>query len=150
MYLYYAEAANRAWGPTAAPQGIAGFNLTAVDAINKVRNRAGMPEFDPNSPHAWLKPGTVAEFEQKIRNEIRIETCFEEKRFYDLRRWHMMTNPEIATMYGMYIEKTGPENFTYNVVPVGFNLQWKEFHHLFKIKNSDTELGPNFEQNPGW
>lgn len=150
LYLYYAEAANRAWGPTAAPQGITGFSLTAVDAINKVRNRAGMPEFNPASPHAWLKPGTVDEFEQKIRNEIRIETCFEEKRFYDLRRWHMMTDPKIATMYGMYIEKTGPENFTYNVVPVGFNLQWKEFHHLFKIKNSDTELGPNFEQNPGW
>ena len=152
IYLYYAEAANRAWGPTAAPSGIPGFSLTAVGSLNKIRARAGMPLFDDASPHAWLKVGSVEQFEQNVRNETRIETCFEEKRFYDLRRWNLMLDKDIQTMYGMYITKTGENDFTYTVTPLSdnLNLKWQEHHYLFKIKQSDTELGPNFEQNPGW
>lgn len=152
VYLYYAESANRAWGPTGAPEGVAGFTMTAVEAINKVRARAGMPAYDQGSPDSWLRPGSTDEFEQKIRNEIKIETAFEEKRFYDLRRWHMMTDPDLHQMYGMYIEQTSAGNFTYTVVPLAshLNLNWQEHHHLFKIMVEDTNLGPNFEQNPGW
>ncbi len=152
LYLYYAEAANRTWGPTGTPNGIAGFNLTAVDALNKVRQRAGMPVYNNASPHTWLRPGSMEEFEMKIRNESRIETAFEEKRFYDLRRWRMMLDPDVQTMYGMYIEQTAAGQFTYTVVPLSsnYNLRWQEHHYLFKIKPGDTYLGPNFEQNPGW
>ncbi len=152
LYLYYAEAANRAWGPNTAPSGISGFSLTAVGSLNKIRERAGMPLFDDASPHAWLKVGSVENFERHVRNETRIETCFEEKRFYDLRRWNRMLDADVQTMYGLYIHKTGENSFTYTVTPLpdNLNLKWKDFHYLFRIKPSDTYLGPNFDQNPGW
>ena len=151
-YLYYAESANRAWGPTGVPSQIQGFSMTAVDAINKVRARAQMPSYDNASPSEWLRPGSVEEFEKKIRNEYRVETAFEEKRFYDLRRWNLMLDADVQTTYGMYIEQTGPDQYTYTVTPLGYtyNLKWLQHHYLFKIKTTDTSLGPNFEQNPGW
>jgi hypothetical protein len=150
LYLYYAEAANRAWGPTASPQGVSGFSLTAVQAVNKVRERAGMPLYDGSK--AWLVPGSADEFEQKIRNEIRIETAFEEKRYYDLRRWKIMLNPEVLIQKGMYIKKTGVSSFQYTVVtcPENLQLKWQERHYLFPISRTNVELGPNFTQNPGW
>ena len=150
LYLYYAEAANRAWGPTASPQGVSGLSMTAVQAVNKVRERAGMPLFDGSK--AWLVPGSADEFEQKIRNEIRIETAFEEKRYYDLRRWKIMLNPEVLIQKGMYIKKTGVSSFQYTVVtcPENLQLKWQERHYLFPISRTNVELGPNFTQNPGW
>ena len=40
VYLNYAEAANEAYGPTGA---VPGSSLTALQAINMIRNRVGMP-----------------------------------------------------------------------------------------------------------
>ncbi len=150
LYLYYAEAANRAWGPTAAPQGIAGFSMTAVQAVNKVRERAGMPAFDGSK--TWLVPGDANAFEQKIRNEIRIETAFEEKRYYDLRRWKIMLDPEVLVQKGVYIKKISGSAFQYTIVtcPENLQLKWQERHYLFPIPRTNVELGPNFTQNPGW
>jgi len=154
VYLYYAEAANRAWGANATPpqDKLPGFSLSAVNTLNKVRERANMPDYDNASPNAWLHLGTVEEFEQKVRNESRIETAFEEKRFYDLRRWRIMLDPNVLTMYGMYIEKTAAGKFIYTVTPLSssLNLKWSDRFYLFYIKNSDTYLGHNFVQNPGW
>ncbi len=152
IYLYYAECANRAWGPLVVPAQIPGFSMSAVDAVNKIRERAQMPLFSGSSSSPWLQVSSTEDFEKIIRNEIRIETAFEEKRFYDLRRWRMMLDPDIHTMYGMYIERTADDNFTYTVTPLSydFSLKWLEHHQLFKIKTTDVYLGPNFEQNPGW
>jgi len=124
--------------------------MTAVQAVNKVRERAGMPLYDGSK--AWLVPGSADEFEQKIRNEIRIETAFEEKRYYDLRRWKIMLNPEVLIQKGMYIKKTGVSSFQYTVVtcPENLQLKWQERHYLFPISRTNVELGPNFTQNPGW
>lgn len=150
IYLYYAEAANRAWGPTAAPQGIPGFSMTAVDALNKIRIRANMPIYDNSKP--WLTIGSAAEFEAKIRNEFRVETAFEAKRFYDLRRWKMMTDPSVLIQKGLYIKRTAANTYEYTVVRLmdDYQLKWQEPHYLFPINPTDTFLGPNFVQNPGW
>ncbi len=147
VYLYYAEAANRAWGATSSPSGI-----TAVQAINEVRRRVGMPDYDPASSQPWLVPGDEASFEQKIRNEIRIETAYEDKRFYDLRRWRMMTDPTVQQTQAMYIEKTAANTFKYSIVNLDpiYNLQWQEKHYLFPFAVANVNIGPNFKQNPGW
>lgn len=151
LYLYYAEAANRAWGPSATPQGIPGFTLTAVQSLNKIRARATMPVFDGSAP--WLTVGSADQFEKIIRNETRIETAFEDKRFYDLRRWNLMTDAATTgTMYGLFINRTSATTFNYSVVTLADNMQlkWQDRHKLFPINPNDTYLGPNFIQNPGW
>ncbi|WP_282035735.1 RagB/SusD family nutrient uptake outer membrane protein [Saccharicrinis aurantiacus] len=150
VYLYYAEAANRAWGPTGAPVGISGFSKSAVEVLNELRARANMPAFDGSTPSLTI--GSIDDFEKKIRNESRVETAFEAKRFYNLRRWRLMTDPKIQEQHAMHIKKVGEDDFEYTVVKLDElrQLNWQEQHYLFPVPNSNIFLGPNFKQNPGW
>jgi hypothetical protein len=177
IYLYYAECANRAWGYNAQPQGIAGFSLTGLQALNKVRGRqfgvSGvgaqqltgvnvgrlaadpiMPAYNDASPNAWLKVGSADRFDLLIRNETRVENAFEEKRLYDLRRWKMCTDNNVLTMKGIYVERTGVNIFKYTplVLPESDkrHLKWQERHYLFQIPLNDSFFGSGFKQNPGW
>ena len=66
VYLDYAEAVTAAYGPTGTAPG---SNLTAVDAVNKVRARAGMP------PVTAAATG-YANFMDLVRNERTVEFVF--------------------------------------------------------------------------
>ena len=50
LYLNYAEAANEAYGPNKAAPGA---NMTAIDAINKIRTRVGMPGVKSEIHHIY-------------------------------------------------------------------------------------------------
>ena len=79
LFLNYAEAANEAWGPDAA--GTNGFS--AKEVIAAIRKRAGIAQ-----PDEYLASvSSQDEMRQLIRNERRLELCFESFRFWDLRRW---------------------------------------------------------------
>lgn len=79
LFLNYAEAANEAWGPDGT--GTAGFS--ARNVIAAIRKRAGITQ-----PDSYLTSLTTKEqMRTLIRNERRIELCFEGFRFWDLRRW---------------------------------------------------------------
>ncbi len=150
LYLFYAEAANRAWGPTAAAKNVPGFTKSSVEVLNELRARANMPAFDNSTPALTI--GSMENFEQKIRNEVRVETAFEGKRFYHIRRWRLMTDPDVMEQKGLYIKKVGADEFEYSVVRVDETHQilWQDKHYLFPVENSNIFLGPNFVQNPGW
>lgn len=64
----------------------------ALDAINQVRNRAG------------IRPLDGAELTMdRLRNERRVELAFEDKRFWDIRRWRIGTELFKNTyMQGLY------------------------------------------------
>jgi len=85
LYLIYAEAANEAWGPTAT--GSIGFS--AYDVIKALRTRAGIVQ--PDSYLESIKADKT-EMRNLIRNERRLELCFEGFRFWDLRRWNSNLN----------------------------------------------------------
>lgn len=79
LFLIYAEAANEAWGP----DGTGPFSFSARDVIAAIRKRAGIAQ-----PDAYLASITTKEqMRELIRNERRLELCFEGFRFWDLRRW---------------------------------------------------------------
>jgi len=154
IYLWYAEAANRVWGPTGAPQGT-GVSYTAMEALNKVRVRAELPPISPNATEPWLRPGNTQEFEKVIRNEIRIETALEEKRYYDLVRWRIMQDENVKVSLGMWVHQNADGTFTYAQRPMGNRDRWTdkwlpEKHYLFRIPITETRLGGKFKQNPGW
>lgn len=89
LYLNYAEAANEAWGPNGDPNG---YGLTPRSIIAKIRNRAGITAPDP-----YLASITTKEaMRELIRNERRLELCFEDHRFWDLRRWQSALLNETA------------------------------------------------------
>jgi hypothetical protein len=93
IYLIYAEAANEAYGPDADPNG---YGFTARDIIGRVRARAGITQ-----PDRYLASITGKEtMRELIRNERRLEFCFEGYRFWDLRRWAL---PLTETAKGTFI-----------------------------------------------
>jgi len=54
-----------------------GEDAEARTYINKIRERVGMPDIDESGD----------ELREHYRNERRVELAFEDKRFYDIRRW---------------------------------------------------------------
>lgn len=77
-FLIYAEAANEAWGPT----GTGPNTYSAKDVMAKLRETAGLDQ-----PDAYLARSPRGRQQRLIRNERRLELCFEQVRFWDVRRW---------------------------------------------------------------
>jgi len=84
LYLNFAEAANEAYGPS-LKVNIDSWSMSAVEAVNIVRNRVGMPPFGTSAGDNSSIDKDA--FRQKYRNERRVELAFELHRFYDVRRW---------------------------------------------------------------
>ncbi|WP_187269299.1 RagB/SusD family nutrient uptake outer membrane protein [Algibacter pacificus] len=132
IYLNYAEAENEANGPT----------VEAYNAINKVRERAGMPN---------LKAGlSQDEFRKRIRNERRVELVIEEHRFWDVRRWKILDQTD-KLVTGMEVIKNGTD-FKYERFVTERRNAWQEKFLIFPIPIKDTSIIPDFNsnQNPGW
>ena len=73
VLLMIAEAENEVNGPTEK----------ALKAINAVRTRSHQPAIDGENL-------TQAELRERIRNEWRVETCFEGLRYFQLKRWKLL------------------------------------------------------------
>jgi len=110
LYLNYAEAANEAYGPnTPAP----GATLTAVQALNVVRTRAGQV----NVLSAYT--GSTAALRPRIRNERCVELSYEGHYYHDIRRWMDAPAAYSSTIIGMDIEKL-PAGYSTTAFPIGF------------------------------
>lgn len=83
IFLDYAEAANEAQGPKA---NVGGANYSAYDVIKALRKRAGVG--GENDPYLEECAQSKDKMRELIRNERRLELCFENHRFWDLRRWN--------------------------------------------------------------
>lgn len=82
IFLIYAEAANEAWGP----KGTGSNSFSAYDVIKAIRARAGVGATN-GDPYLETASGNKEQMRELIRNERRLELCFEGFRFWDLRRW---------------------------------------------------------------
>lgn len=78
MFLIYAEAANEAWGP----QNNHGHLFSAYDVIKAIRTRAGLG-IDNGDAYLESIKDNKDKMRELIRNERRIELCFENFRFWD-------------------------------------------------------------------
>lgn len=151
IFLAYAEAANDAWGPKADPTGV-GF--TAYDVIKAIRERAGLATNEIGLPlsegDVYLEEcaGDQTKMRDLIRNERRIELCFENKRFWDLRRWQMPLNEPV---YGMKIERDKDTDvLTYSVIEVEQRNFDSSYQWYGPIPKSEILKWSNLVQNKGW
>ena len=151
MFLAYAEAANDAWGPKVDGANV-GF--TAYDVIKAIRVRAGLgtdeigmalPEGDAYLEECAASQDKMTEL---IRNERRIELCFENKRFWDLRRWQMPLNETVKGMQIDRDEETG--ELTYTII----NVEERKFDSSYQwygpIPYGEVLKWSNLKQNKGW
>jgi len=133
LFLTYAEAANEAWGPN----GTGGNSYSAKDVIAAIRKRAGITQ-----PDNYLS--SISDKEQMrelIRNERRLELCFESFRFWDLRRWKIDLT-EAAK--GVRIEGGNYSYFT--VEERSYN---NDYMHYGPIPDKEI-IKFNLIQNKGW
>ena len=150
IFLAYAEAANDAWGPKADPTGV-GF--TAYDVIKAIRGRAGLGTDEYGLPlpdgDAYLEEcaSDQAKMTNLIRNERRIELCFENKRFWDLRRWKM---PLDETVKGVMIDRNDEGELSYTIIDVEERKYDNSYQLYGPIPKGEVLKWSNLKQNKGW
>jgi len=133
LFLAYAEAANEAWGP----DGKGTHQYSARDVIAAIRKRAGI-----QSDNYLASITTQEDMRKLIRNERRLELCFEGFRFWDLRRWKADLT-EAAK--GIKITDN-----TYELLPTVENRVYKDYMSYGPIPNMEVLKFNNLVQNKGW
>ena len=136
IFLNYAEAANEAWGPL----GNGGHAYSAYDVIKAIRRRAGIGLANGDA-YLELAKNNKDEMRKLIRNERRLELCFEDIRFWDLRRWK-----ENLTETAKGVSIAGG---AYNYI----NVETRDFASFMTtnpIPNSEMLKFNALVQNKGW
>lgn len=136
IFLNYAEAANEAWGPT----GVGEHGYSAYDVVKAIRQRAGVGKDNGDAYLESIK-GNKDKMRDLIRNERRLELCFEGFRFWDLRRWKStLTEPAkgIRISQGTYTE--------FSVE----NRNYADYMNYGPIPYTEVLKFDALEQNQGW
>lgn len=145
LYLNFAESACQSDGPDMQITLGPGLSMSARDAVNAVRSRAGMPDFPTGM--------TVNEFEKKYRNERRIEFAFEGHRFFDVRRWKILGETD-SFVTGMRIIKETDGDLTYQRFKFGNRASASDKYLMYPIAEDEVnkmlEISGINWQNPGW
>lgn len=84
-----------------------------------------------------------------IRNERRIELCFEEHRFWDIRRWKIAEDVLNKPVQGIKITKNGDATFTYTYEDVSTS-SFLPHMYWYPIPRSELWGNSALKQNPGW
>jgi len=159
VYLMYAEATAEGYGSPTSHATAASDTLTALRAVNIVRNRAGVG----NVASAYT--GSTDAFMPELRRERAVELAFEGHRFNDLRRWKLFTEQPYTykkavyfTRASDYLESVGgtlglnPQDGhvtgLYENTLVERQLVSK--HYWLPFLKADVSLYSGFYQNPGW
>lgn len=138
VYLMYAEALHAAKGATTASSS---YNLTAVAAINKLRDRAGLPHVNASIVSNKNK------FMDELRRERAVELCFEAHRWVDLRRWGVAHLEKYKKKLAFEFPKDH-SSFTERLLVERICEYPKHYWIPFEAKQ--TQIYEGFPQNPGW
>lgn len=144
ILLNAAEAINEAYG-----------QADAYQYVNQVRARVGMPAYSGM---------TKDKLRERIRNERRIELCFEDHRFFDERRWKLFEGTSAAQEkslpYYKQVYNIYSATATLNGTEVSYSYGQDATHptrtfispknYRFPIPDDEVKKAPNLGQNAGW
>ena len=140
IFLDYAEAANEAYGPKGT---VTGASYSAYDVIKAIRERGGITD----TKYLDECAGDKEKMRELIRNERRIELCFEGHRFWDLRRWKANLNEQVKAME----IKTVDGKKTYTVVDVKNETRnYDDCMYYGPVPESEINKWSALRQNDGW
>lgn len=152
IYLMYAEACAAFGGATGKSSN---FGKTAEDAINTLRDRCGA---------GHVAPEFVADnhkFMDEVRREREVELSFEGFRFCDLQRWLLLTEAPYNQKFSQEFDRVESADFYKNYDPKDAEVanyrreliltrNFNTKHYWFPLPIKETQLYPEFNQNPGW
>jgi hypothetical protein len=111
-----------------------GGDAEAVNLVNTVRQRAGMPDISGVSGQADLR--------ERIRNERRWELSMEGINLFDEMRWGTWKDKKFYSGNGTKQIWGGQNTFNYN---------WKgDYLYTWPIPRDEVERNSNLQQTPGW
>jgi len=122
VLLWYAEALNEV-----------GKTSQAYSYVNKVRKRAGL--------NGLTTGMSQSQFRTAVYHEERVESAFEDHRWFQLIRTGRAVN---------VMNANGTEQKTYQtwLSPASYDVQ--KYKLLYPLPIHDTQLNANLKQNPGW
>ena len=152
IYLMYAEACAAFGGATGKSSN---FSKTAEDAINTLRDRCGA---------GHVAAEFVADnhkFMDEVRREREVELSFEGFRFCDLQRWLLLTEAPYNQKFSQEFDRVESADFYKNHDPKDAEVanyrreliltrNFNTKHYWFPLPIKETQLYPEFNQNPGW
>lgn len=141
VYLMYAEAVVNGYG---SPQSSHPNYLTAVSALNKVRERATLPGVDARYT------GSSEAFMGELMRERAVELAFEGLRWHDLRRWNVADQMKYREKTVIDFDRGAdgkPLNLRERIV---VTRVFEKKHNWLPLPNSQVNLYPAFGQNSGW
>ncbi|SFD67312.1 RagB/SusD family nutrient uptake outer membrane protein [Flavobacterium phragmitis] len=150
IYIMYAEAAAVGYGGASGKDP--GFSKTALDAINVIRDRAGVGHV------AGVFTSGLDAFMGEVRRERAVELSFEGHRFNDLRRWLLLIDSPYTLKKSIEFDRAGTldvnnpsQNKVLNIREVVIlERKFSEKHYWLPLKNADVNMYVEFPQNPGW
>ena len=131
VLLNYAEAINEAADNATNRQ-------LAVVQLNAIRARAGI------TGTLDAANFTQAQLRERIRKERRVELCFEEHRFFDIRRWEIAV--DVLNKPAVGIAKEGGQYVRIKIEDRIYNTRM----NFMPIPNSDVNNCPLIYQNEGY
>ncbi|OQP59453.1 carbohydrate-binding protein SusD [Niastella vici] len=133
VLLDYAEAMYNAYGAMADPKN---YGLTALQAINFVRQRVQMPALT-----------AVQLNQQSIEHERNVELGFEDQRLWDVRRWKAGTTYFNKPVNRIVISKNGAA-YSYTVTKLENRVFDNKMNWYPVPQDEITKTG--WTQNSGW
>jgi hypothetical protein len=138
VYLMYAEALHVSRGATTAPSS---FSLTAEQAINILRDRAGI---------GYVNPAIVADnnkFMDEVRRERAVELSYEGHRWVDIRRWGVAHEDRYRIKTKLNFDQAW--TFFEEAELVDRVCEYPK-HYWLPFEANQTQFYEGFPQNPGW
>ncbi len=157
VYLNYAEACAET-----------GDLDIAIEYVNMIRDRAGVPQFDASGAEYTDTYGTTmnyvnhydltdkAEVRELVRRERRIELAFESNRYYDTRQWLIAEDTDGGPIYGMNVLATDSDFDSIGSSSsfwTRYSPQTRVFlpqHYLYPFNQSELDRNDLLVQNYAW
>jgi hypothetical protein len=125
------------------------IDASVYSAINKVRERAGMPDVDQSVYNDQASLRTL------IRRERRIEFAMEGLRWYDIQRWKIGPQVMIGPVWGANIGTVDPGTGKYTITGDHLpTVETRQFvdpkNYLWPVPQAEININSKLIQNPGY